>query len=107
MNCIRGEKIPVYGDGLNVRDWLYVEDHCSAIDTVIQKGITCEVYNIGGNNERTNIDIVKTIISIISEKLQDSGISESLISYVEDRKGHDRRYAVDFQSFNKNLNGSH
>jgi dTDP-glucose 4,6-dehydratase len=95
LNCIKGNKIPVYGDGLNIRDWLFVEDHCSAIDTIIQKGVTGEVYNIGGNNERTNIEIVKTIISIISKQLPDSDISESLISYVEDRKGHDRRYAID------------
>ena len=94
-NCLNGKKIPVYGDGLNIRDWLYVEDHCSAIDAVMQKGEVGEVYNIGGNNEKTNIEIVKTIISILSEKLPGSGISKSLISFVEDRKGHDRRYAID------------
>jgi dTDP-glucose 4,6-dehydratase len=103
LNCLRGNKIPVYGNGLNIRDWLHVEDHCSAIDTIIQKGVTGEVYNIGGNNEKTNIDIVKTIISIISEKLPDSHISESLISYVEDRKGHDRRYAIDSSKLQKEL----
>jgi dTDP-glucose 4,6-dehydratase len=103
LKCLRREKIPIYGDGLNIRDWLYVEDHCSAIDTVIKKGVIGEVYNIGGNNEKTNIEIVKTIISIISEKLPDSDISESLISYVEDRKGHDRRYAIDSSKFQAEL----
>ncbi len=80
--------LPVYGDGLNIRDWLYVEDHCSAIDLVIHKGVLGEVYNIGGNNERTNVHIVKTI-------LQELGKPESLITYVQDRPGHDRRYGID------------
>ncbi len=95
LNCLKGEKIPVYGDGLNIRDWLYVEDHCSAIDAVMERGEIGEIYNIGGNNEKTNIEIVKTIISIMSEKLQESSISEALVSFVKDRKGHDRRYAID------------
>lgn len=82
------EALPVYGDGLNIRDWLYVEDHCSAIDLVIHEGKNGEVYNIGGNNERTNIHIVKTI-------LEQLGKPESLIKYVEDRLGHDRRYGID------------
>jgi dTDP-glucose 4,6-dehydratase len=103
LKCLNREKIPVYGDGLNIRDWLYVEDHCSAIDTIIQRGVIGEVYNIGGNNEKTNIEIVKTIITIASEKLPSSGIAESLISYVEDRKGHDRRYAVDSSKLQKAL----
>ena len=94
-NCLNGKKIPVYGDGLNIRDWIYVEDHCSAIDAVMQRGEIGEIYNIGGNNEKTNIEILKTIISILSEKIPESDISESLISFVEDRKGHDRRYAID------------
>lgn len=80
--------LPVYGDGLNIRDWLYVEDHCSAIDLVIHKGTLGEVYNIGGNNERTNMHIVKTI-------LKELGKPESLISFVQDRPGHDRRYGID------------
>lgn len=87
-NCINNRKLPVYGDGLQVRDWLYVEDHCSAIDTVLHKGRTGEVYNIGGNNEKANIDIVKLII----KKL---GKDDSLIEFVPDRPGHDRRYAID------------
>ncbi|MCL2457100.1 MAG: dTDP-glucose 4,6-dehydratase, partial [Defluviitaleaceae bacterium] len=87
-NCMLQKKLPVYGDGLQVRDWLYVEDHCSAIDTVIRKGADGEVYNIGGNNEKTNIEIVKLILSSL-------GKDESLIEYVQDRLGHDRRYAID------------
>lgn len=82
------EALPVYGDGLNIRDWLYVEDHCSAIDLVIHQGRNGEVYNIGGNNERTNMHIVKTI-------LEQLGKPESLIKYVQDRPGHDRRYGID------------
>lgn len=80
--------LPIYGDGLNIRDWLYVEDHCSAIDLVIHNGVIGEVYNIGGNNERTNMHIVKTI-------LEELGKPESLITYVQDRPGHDRRYGID------------
>lgn len=87
-NALNDKQLPVYGDGLNVRDWLYVEDHCSAIDLVIHKGVNGEVYNIGGNNERTNIEIVRTI-------LQELNKPESLIKYVEDRLGHDRRYGID------------
>ena len=86
--AVDGEKLPVYGDGKNVRDWLYVEDHCSAIAAVLEKGKIGEVYNIGGNNEWYNIDIVKLIL----DKL---GKGEEQISYVKDRPGHDRRYAVD------------
>jgi dTDP-glucose 4,6-dehydratase len=86
--ALDGEKLPVYGDGKNVRDWLYVEDHCSGIATVLEKGKIGEVYNIGGNNEWYNIDIVKLIL----EKL---GKGEEQITYVKDRPGHDRRYAID------------
>ncbi|MCV4235536.1 dTDP-glucose 4,6-dehydratase [Virgibacillus sp. LDC1] len=86
--ALNDEALPVYGDGLNIRDWLYVEDHCSAIDLVIHKGVNGEVYNIGGNNERTNVHIVQKI-------LQELGKPESLISYVDDRPGHDRRYGID------------
>ena len=87
-NCLQNKKLPVYGDGLQIRDWLYVEDHCSALDTVLQKGLLGEVYNIGGNNEKANIEIVKLVLSTI-------GKSEGLIEYVQDRPGHDRRYAID------------
>lgn len=86
--ALSDQQLPVYGDGLNIRDWLYVEDHCSAIDLVIHQGKLGEVYNIGGNNERTNVHIVKTV-------LEELGKPESLISYVQDRLGHDRRYGID------------
>lgn len=87
-NALNDKALPVYGEGLNVRDWLYVEDHCSAIDLVIHKGREGEVYNIGGHNEKANIDVVKFI-------LKELGKPESLITYVTDRKGHDMRYAID------------
>lgn len=87
-NALENKPLPVYGDGMQVRDWLHVADHCSAIDTVLTKGRPGEVYNIGGNNERANIEIVRLILSTLDR-------SESLIKYVEDRLGHDRRYAID------------
>lgn len=87
-NALNDKKLPVYGKGENVRDWLYVEDHCSAIDLIIRKGKIGEVYNIGGHNERTNLEVVKTII-------KELGKSEDLIKFVTDRPGHDRRYAID------------
>ncbi|WP_028563110.1 dTDP-glucose 4,6-dehydratase [Paenibacillus pinihumi] len=88
IRALQHEKLPVYGDGLNIRDWLHVEDHASAIDLVLHQGQPGEIYNIGGHNERRNIDVVKLI-------LQELGQPVDLISYVEDRKGHDRRYAID------------
>lgn len=88
IRALRNEPLPVYGDGLNVRDWLYVEDHCKAIDLIIHADVVGEVFNVGGHNERANIDIVKLI-------LKELGKPESLITFVEDRKGHDRRYAID------------
>ena len=87
-NCRSGKRLPVYGDGMQIRDWLHVSDHCSAINTVLNKGINGEIYNIGGNNEKANIDIVKLIV-------KELGASEDLIEYVKDRPGHDRRYAID------------
>lgn len=87
-NALNDKKLPVYGKGENVRDWLYVEDHCSAIDLIIRKGKIGEVYNIGGHNERTNLEVVKTII-------KELGKSEDLIEFVTDRPGHDRKYAID------------
>ena len=93
-NCLNKQSLPVYGDGMQIRDWLYVEDHCKAIDLVLQKGRAGEVYNVGGHNEQPNIAIVKSIISYVSEKV-DPSIDESLIRHVTDRKGHDRRYGID------------
>jgi dTDP-glucose 4,6-dehydratase len=93
-NALSRKHLPVYGDGKNIRDWLYVEDHCAAIDVVLHKGRLGEVYNIGGHNERQNIQIVKTIIGYLGETV-DNSIDEALIKYVEDRKGHDRRYGID------------
>jgi len=98
-NALSGKKLPVYGDGKNVRDWLYVEDHCKAIDVVQDKGRLFETYNVGGHNEKQNIEIVKTIIDVLREELPDddprkANVTEELITYVQDRKGHDRRYAI-------------
>ena len=115
-NILEGKKLPVYGDGSNVRDWLYVEDHCKAIDLVVRQGVEGEVYNVGGHNEKTNLEIVKLTIATIHRlleenpgyrkvlKKQEKGadgeiaidwINESLISFVKDRLGHDQRYAID------------
>lgn len=93
-NALAHKALPVYGDGLNVRDWLYVEDHCKAIDLVATNGKTGEIYNVGGHNERPNIFIVKKIIEEVSAATDDDEINDVLISYVEDRKGHDRRYGI-------------
>ena len=90
-NARHDKSLPVYGDGLNVRDWLHVYDHCSGIDLVMRKGAIGEVYNIGGHNERHNIEVVKTILKTLDKP-------ESLITYVSDRKGHDLRYAIDLRS---------
>ena len=101
-NALNHKDLPVYGDGLNIRDWLFVEDHCKAIDMVINDGVLGEVYNVGGHNERTNITIVKTIIEYINENV-DSSVNESLIKYVEDRKGHDKRYGIDPKKIKRDL----
>lgn len=95
-NALADQPLPVYGDGMNVRDWLYVEDHCSAVDLVLHKGAAGEVYNIGGNNERKNIEVVKTILAEL-------GKPESLIRFVKDRPGHDRRYAIDATKIRREL----
>lgn len=123
-NILEGKKLPVYGDGSNVRDWLYVEDHCKAIDLVVNKGKTGEVYNIGGHNEKTNLDIVKLTIASVhrlmtekpvyrdalkkKEKKSNGEISidwinEDLITFVKDRLGHDQRYAIDPAKITKTL----
>ena len=88
INALHDKALPVYGDGANVRDWLYVEDHCSAIDLIIRNGREGEVYNVGGHNEKTNLDVVKIILKAL-------GKSEELITFVKDRPGHDKRYAID------------
>ena len=98
-NALQGKKLPVYGDGKNVRDWLYVEDHAKAIDMVQEQGRLFETYNIGGHNEKQNIEIINIIIETLQEMLPDGDprkalVSKDLITYVEDRKGHDRRYAI-------------
>lgn len=97
LNALEGKPLPIYGDGLNVRDWLYVEDHCEAIETVLDKGVIGECYNVGGNNEQANINIVRTICQTIDHLKPDltHRPCESLITYVTDRPGHDRRYAID------------
>ena len=87
-NATQNKPLPVYGEGLNVRDWLYVKDHCYGILAVLEKGKVGEIYNLGGHNEKANIDIVKIILKELNK-------SESLITYVKDRKGHDLRYAID------------
>ena len=96
INALSGKKLPVYGDGLNVRDWLFVGDHCSAIETVMNKGKTGEIYNIGGNNEWANIDVVKEILEQLGKPI-------SMVEFVKDRLGHDRRYAMDAGKIMKQL----
>lgn len=96
INALHDKPLPVYGDGQNVRDWLYVEDHCRAIDLILQKGRAGEVYNVGGHNEMKNLDIVKLIC-------KELGKPESLIHFVRDRKGHDRRYAIDPAKIHREL----
>lgn len=96
INALHDKKLPVYGTGENVRDWLYVEDHCSAIDLIIRKGRAGEVYNIGGHNEKTNLEVVKTI-------LKELGKGEDLITFVKDRPGHDRRYAINPAKIHREL----
>ncbi|MEG0471379.1 MAG: dTDP-glucose 4,6-dehydratase [Solibacillus sp.] len=101
-NALHHKNLPIYGDGLNVRDWLYVEDHCKAIDLVLHEGETGKVYNIGGHNERTNIFIVETIIDYVHQQV-DSEVDDSLIEYVADRMGHDRRYGIDPENIKNDL----
>jgi len=93
--ALAGENIPIYGDGKNIRDWLYVLDHCKGIDLVYHSGKVGNVYNIGGRNERTNVQIVDTICTILDEKVPSTKSYKELITFVEDRAGHDRRYAID------------
>ncbi len=105
LNALEGESLPVYGDGGHVRDWLFVDDHCDAIRTVLAKGRPGETYNVGGNNQRTNLDVVKTICAQLDELRPDPSIGsrDSLISFVPDRPGHDRRYAMDTSKIAREL----
>lgn len=105
LNALNRKPLPVYGDGLNVRDWLYVEDHCQALQTILARGRTGEVYNIGGCNEKTNIDVVRTICAILDElkPAPDNKPYASLITYINDRPGHDRRYAIDARKIEREL----
>lgn len=102
-NALAHKQLPVYGDGLNVRDWLYVEDHCKAIDMVLSSGRVGEIYNVGGHNERPNIFIVKKILEETRNATKDDQITEDLIEYVADRKGHDRRYGIAPDKIKKDL----
>jgi dTDP-glucose 4,6-dehydratase len=95
LNAIKGKALPIYGDGLNVRDWLYVEDHCQAIRTVLAGGRVGEMYNIGGWNEKANLEVVRTICRLLDELASSSKPYADLITFVKDRPGHDRRYAID------------
>ena len=105
QKALAGEPLPVYGDGLNIRDWLYVGDHCSAIRRVLEAGRVAETYNVGGNAERENIVVVKTICGLLDTRqpLADGRTRESLITYVKDRPGHDRRYAIDSSKLQSEL----
>lgn len=105
INNIKNNKpVPVYGKGENVRDWLFVEDHASAIDLIFHKGKTGETYNIGGNNEWKNIDLIKLLCDVMDTKLnREKGTSQKLITYVTDRPGHDLRYAIDSTKLQKEL----
>lgn len=96
LNAMRDKPLPVYGEGINVRDWLYVEDHCHAIELILQEGRPGEIYNVGGHNERRNLDVVKLICKELDKP-------ESLITHVPDRKGHDRRYAIDTEKIHSEL----
>lgn len=102
FNCMSGKSIPLYGDGMNIRDWLYVDDHCSGIDIVASHGRPGQIYNIGGNNEKSNLEIVKTIIEYIKNNY-DTVVGKHLIKYVKDRKGHDKRYAIDASKIKREL----
>jgi dTDP-glucose 4,6-dehydratase len=102
-NALQGKALPIYGDGKNIRDWLYVEDHCSAIHTVLTRGQVGEVYNIGGNHEKTNLEIVHTVCAILDELRPEAAPHHRLITYVRDRPGHDRRYAIDASKIAQDL----
>ena len=105
LNCLSGESLPIYGDGLNVRDWLHVEDHCRGIDLVIKNGRLGETYNVGGNCEKTNMEVVQALCELMDELAPDKDLASysSLITHVKDRLGHDRRYAIDARKITSEL----
>ncbi len=105
LNALHGRNLPIYGDGRNVRDWLYVGDHCAALETVLLRGRTGETYNIGGDNELENVVVVETICGLLDELLSDSSgrSRRELITFVQDRPGHDRRYAIDAAKIRREL----
>ncbi len=105
MNALEGKALPVYGDGQNVRDWLFVDDHCSAIRAVLERGKPGETYNVGGNSERNNLHVVNTICDLVDEFRPDATIGprRNLIKFVADRPGHDRRYAIDARKIAREL----
>jgi len=103
LRCLQGQPVPVYGDGLQVRDWIHVRDHCMALDLVMEKGIPGSVYNIGASCEKTNLEMVQTIIRILRDASRNSKITDDLIQHVTDRKGHDRRYAIDASKIRRDL----
>jgi dTDP-glucose 4,6-dehydratase len=105
LTALRGGPLPVYGDGQQVRDWLFVKDHCRAIERVLEGGVPGEVYNVGGHNERTNLQVVETICALLDELVPDSPHAPhaSLVTFVEDRPGHDRRYAIDAGKIEREL----
>ncbi len=105
LNALEGKPLPIYGDGKNVRDWLFVEDHCAAIRRVLESGRPGETYNVGGNSERANIDVVTTICDLVDEMRPQAGVAprRELITYVQDRPGHDKRYAIDASKITREL----
>jgi dTDP-glucose 4,6-dehydratase len=103
LNALNGKALPIYGDGLNVRDWLYVGDHCAAIAQVLDQGVPGQTYNIGGSSEMTNLDVVTTICSILDELHPEGAPHNRLITFVEDRPGHDRRYAINAAKIKREL----
>lgn len=105
VNAIKGESLPIYGDGLNVRDWLYVADHCRAIRTVLARGQVGDTYNIGGNSEKYNLEVVRTVCAVLDDLHPESPVTPhaNLIKFVKDRSGHDRRYAIDSSKIKQDL----
>ena len=103
LNALAGKPLPIYGDGQNVRDWLYVDDHCAAIRKVLEAGRPGEVYNVGGNSEKNNLEVVQTLCATLDEMRPAAKPYMSLISYIQDRPGHDRRYAIDASKIRREL----